>query len=225
MEAQIGDDNQEIRGFIAVQPQEVIDAFQTVIFNLIAEGYNSLKSDHKFSAPPDEVRLSVIIVAILRSIIERDYLPCNVIWEFYELTDEIIAGKVKHTKAKKYDFYFENWNVEARIGLGIEAKLLSENNCKGKNAGTLIKEYVSDKGMGKHINHIYKNRGFMLGYIIEGNVPVIITKINEQIEIVLNKEQCIAKINDAKYTHNEIYISKHPGKLNYDLYHLMLDFN
>ena len=193
--------------------------------NLITEAYTDLKSAQAFSVSPDEVKISIALVTVLKNIIEKEYLPCSVIWEFYELTDEIIAGKVKHTKAKKYDFYFENWNVETRIGLGIEAKLLSENNCKGKNAGTLIKEYVSDKGMGKYINHIYKKRGFMLGYIIEGNVSAIVIKINEQIEAALNKEQCITENNDAKYSHKEIYISKHPGKLNYDLYHLMLDFN
>jgi len=54
---------------------------------------------------------------------------------------------------------------------------------------------------------------------------IIIKKINTQIEKVMNNNQCLRKDSSLKSKHKEIYKSQHHGKLNYDLYHLMLAFN
>ncbi|HNT70966.1 MAG TPA: hypothetical protein PKI83_04855, partial [Bacteroidales bacterium] len=88
-------------------------------------------------------------------------VQCNIVPEFPEFTNSIRNGKVKPRKAKKYDLCFIHFQSKPIVFIGVEAKLLIEENYKNKNANSLIKEYVEDKGMGKFINNIYKSANFV----------------------------------------------------------------
>jgi hypothetical protein len=98
-------------------------------------------------------------------------------------------------------------------------------NFANKIASTLVREYVSDAGMGKFINGIYKSRGCMVGYIVQGNIRAIIPNINNKIVKTYSKSDCLLPDIRNQYKQIEIYKSKHAGKLNYLLYHIMLNFN
>jgi len=89
---------------------------------------------------------------------------------------------------------FTHFQYKPRFKFGVEAKLLAETDTLSKNATTLIREYVENAGMGKFINKIYEEDGFMLGYILNGETKKIVVKIN-------------LKITDT-YTYNE-RLTKH----------------
>ncbi len=205
--------------------EEVLESFQAQVFDLISMAYNTIRTPGPIKENTDETLISIQLFHALKVVSSKEEIPLTIIIENSEITDQISRGVKRLITAKRYDILFESWNSKHPVVFGVEAKLLIENDFRGRMVSTLVREYVSEAGMGKYINGLYKRRGCMIGYIIEGNIPNIVEKINNQIEKVFNKKQCVKKDNSLKYKHKEIYKSQHKGNLNYDLYHLMLDFN
>lgn len=206
-------------------PEEVFKSFELQLFNLIHLAYVTIKTPEPITENPDETVISTNLFRALKLVASREGIPLTVVPELPEITDEIALGEKNIKSSKIYDIYFESWNSQYSIEYGVEAKVLIENNFMSRKAATLIREYVADAGMGKFINGIYEQRGCMLGYIIEGKIPNIILKINARIEKVMEQSHCLISDNLLKCKHEEIYKSHHAGKLDYDLFHLMLDFS
>ncbi|MCW3103443.1 MAG: hypothetical protein JWO09_1883 [Bacteroidetes bacterium] len=209
----------------ALSSKEAVDAFQILVFDLINEAYKTIKTPTPFTEMPSEPLISVSLYDALKIIVDRDSIPCSFSPELPEFTKDIREGRKPANTAKKYDLVFENWNSDARVEFGVEAKLLVENDIQKRVANALIREYVSDAGMGKYINKLYNKRGIMVGYIVEGATSNIVVKINQQIEDSLNKKEVLQIVTESKFKHSEIYKSEHLGKIDYSLYHLMLNFN
>lgn len=207
-----------------VASREMLDAFQLTVFNLIGSAYKTIRTPGPFEENPDETLISVSLFDAVKIIASRDGIPCSVTPERYEYTDQIREGIKSTLTAKRYDLYIENWDVIGRIEYGVEAKILTENNFKNRVATTLIKDYVSDKGMGKFINKLYDKRGVMVGYIVEGSNDEIIKNINTQVTNHFDAAQILQPVVDNQVQHEQVYRSQHLGKIDYDLYHLMLDF-
>ncbi len=202
--------------------EEAIESFQIGVFNLISEAYQIIRIPDKIAEKPDESQISLSLFVALKM------LCCNSSWvncEHHEFTEDIIDGRKRSISAKRFDIYFGNWSTPKRIEYGVEAKLLVENDFMGRKLKFLIEEYVGDAGMNKYISGLYKQRGCMVGYIVEGEINKIIAKINKQIESIFDTTQKLAKENSSNFIHKEIYKSIHKGKLKYAMFHLMLDFN
>jgi hypothetical protein len=211
--------------YLGIPSEEVLEAFQLQLFDLIYLAYLTIKTPEPINENPDEPLISANLFLALKIVSSREGIPLTVIPELPEITNEIAIGNKSTKSSKKYDIYFESWNSKYSIEYGVEAKLLIEHNFMNRVASTLIREYVSNSGMGKYIIGIYKQRGCMIGYIVEGSIPKIIRNINTQIEKVMDNKQCLKKDSRLEFKQKEIYRSKHYGKLDYDLYHLMLAFN
>lgn len=211
--------------FPAIPSEELIESFQIQLFDLIYEAYKTIRTPELFLDKLDETQISLSLFDAVKIIVSREGLPCYVVSELHEYTDEIREGKKSTITAKRYDLYFESWSTPARVEFGVEAKLLVENDFMSKTATTLIREYVSDAGMRKYIDGIYKKRGCMIGYVVEGRTHHIVEKINSRIRISLTNEQCLIIDNSGKFKHRDIYKSEHPAELDYILYHLMLQFS
>ena len=211
--------------YLGFPSEEVFEAFQLQLFDLIYLAYLTIKTPEPIKENPEEPIISANLFYALKLISLREGIPLTVIPEKHEITNEIALGTDSAISSKRYDIYFESWHSKYSVEYGVEAKLLIENHFMNRVASTLILEYVSNSGMGKYINGIYKKRGCMIGYIVEGSIPNIIIKINTQIEKVMDKKQCLKKDSRLEFKHKEIYKSKHHGKLDYDFYHLMLAFN
>lgn len=202
--------------------EEAIEAFQIEVFNLISEAYQIIKTPSKITEKPDETQISISLFAALKVLCSNgSWVNC----EHHEFTEEIFEGSKKSISAKRFDLYFGNWNTPKRIEYGIEAKLLVENDYLGLKSKFLVEEYVSERGMNKYITGIYKQRGCMIGYIVEGETTLIVNKINEEIERVLDSSQKLLIETTQFFQHNAVYKSFHKEKLIYPLFHLMLDFN
>lgn len=210
-------------GYIPELPsEEAIAAFQIEVFNLIVDAYQIIKTPDKIYGKPDETQISISLFEALKMLCTNNsWVNC----EQHEFTDDIIAGRKKSISAKRFDIYFGNWNTPKRVEYGVEAKLLIENDFRGKKAKFLINEYIGDAGMNKYISGIYKSMGCMVGYIVEGKINKIVEKINSQVEIVFDSNQKLLKENSSRFKHKEIYKSLHKEKLKYSMFHLMLDFN
>lgn len=210
---------------LVISPAEAFDAFEAEIFDLIVEAYSAIKTSEPIKEKVDETLISVSLYHALRFLASSKDIALTVTPERHEITDEISSGVVNSISSKRYDIYFENWNSRFPVEYGIEAKLLIGNNFANKLAKTLIREYVGEAGMHKFINGLYKKKGCMVGYIIEGDINNIVIEINKKIESLLDKNQCLAKDDSKRFNRVDVYKSAHPAKLQYPLYHLMLAFN
>ena len=205
------------------QKSDLLKSVQIDCLNHISKAYNSLQMSN-YIAKIDEVQITADLFSEATKIPDYFNFKYTISPERPDYVKEIREGKKSPKKARKYDVYFENWNSKNRISFGMEAKLLVEQNYQRKKSATLIKEYVSDAGMGKFINKIYEEPGCMLGYIMQGDMSKIIDKINYQIEQIYDSEQCITKSSNGRFHHKDIFISEHKGRLNYNFYHFMLNF-
>jgi len=174
--------------------------------NLITKSYFELIK-LQYSTSWDEETFSANVRNILKVIIKKNKLAYFVNRENIEDNEDILSGKVNAKTAKKIDIYFATFQSNKYLEYAIEAKILVENNFNSKNFSYLNAQYI-DEGMDRFINNIYKVKGCMLGYVIEGNPDKIVAKINKillsrnrDLEIIGNKH----KMNNLKFCYTSIH--------------------
>jgi hypothetical protein len=186
---------------------------------LIENGYKNYLSDTDKIFSSDETTITAGIYNHICKIIDDVDLPIHVVPELHQYTAAIKKGEVNPNKAKRFDLYFIDLQYNPRVKFGVEAKLLAEQTTSTKSATTLINEYVENAGMGKFINKIYEDEGFMLGYILNGTPDKIVGKINLKITAVYTaKEQLVV--------YKKHYISSYSFEdIRKELHHVFLDFS
>lgn len=205
----------------------IIMLYQSVLkdcFGLIENGYKNYLDDEEKTFSTDETQITAGICGHIETIIDSEKLPFDIVPEYFIYTEKIKKGILNPKKAKRFDLKITSWNKKnEKLKFGVEAKLLLESDYKTKKANTLIKEYIEDAGMGKFINNIYDknayNDGFMLGYILNGDIENIKDKINERITTTYS-------LNEHLVENENHYISKYvDDKIVKNLYHFFLDFS
>ena len=121
---------------------------------------------------------------------------------------------------------FSTFDSKEQLYLGVEAKILVEKNFLKRVATTELAEYTSVTGMRKFIEGIYKKRGLMIGYIIEGSPGAVVEQINKRIEAdsfysITDKLVKTQVVKEFEHT----YCSNHISRIPYSLPHLFLDFS
>lgn len=186
---------------------------------LIENGYNNYLLDTGKTFTEDETSITAGLYDHIDKIITEFDLPFTIVPEFHQYTNEIKKGKVNPNKAKRFDLYFMHFQTRPRIKLGVEAKLLTETNTATKSATTLVNEYVENAGMGKFINRIYEDDGFMLGYILNGSADKIVSNLNLKITTTYSAKEQLLKFK-KHYISN--YSVEGSAK---ELYHIFLNFS
>lgn len=186
---------------------------------IIERGYLNYLSDSTKVFSEDETIITAGLYDHIDAIIDEDELPFYIAPELHQYTKPIRKGEVNPNKAKRFDLHFTNFSCKPRIKFGIEAKLLAEINTSSKRASFLIREYVEDAGMGKFVKGIYEIDGFMLGYVLNGNVNNIVGSINLKISTTYSVNEILTK-------NRKNYISLYSFKGNLrELFHIFLDFS
>lgn len=185
---------------------------------LIETGYKKYLIDTEKVFSEDETIITAGLYDQIVKIIDEVDLPLMIVPESHQYTTPIKKGKVNPNKAKRFDLLFTHFQYKPRLKFGVEAKLLAETNTATKNATTLIREYVENAGMGKFINRIYEEDGFMLGYILNGETEKIVPKINLRITDIYTEKEHLTK-------HKSYYLSTYnlDGKQK-ELNHIFLVF-
>lgn len=145
----------------------------------------------------------------------------------YPEDDENIEGGLKDVKKSIYfDLMFSTFDKNEQLYVGVEAKIVIERDFLKRVATTELAEYISLKGMRKFVEGIYKKRGVMLGYVIDGNPTIIVEKLNQKIEsdtFYTRSEKLIKSELLEGFVHS--YSSNHEPRINYNIQHLFLDFS
>jgi hypothetical protein len=186
---------------------------------LIEDGYKNYLADTDKKFSQDETIITAGLYDHIDRIITEVDLPFVIVAELHQYTVPIKKGKVNPNKAKRFDLHFTHFQIQPRKKIGVEAKLVAENNTASKNATTLVKEYVEDAGMGKFINGLYEDDGFMLGYILNGETDKIVANINSKIISTYSVQEQVKK---ALKCHLSTYIFNGKEK---ELYHIFLKFS
>jgi hypothetical protein len=204
---------------------EAEKAFSNQCCALIICAYYKIIGDKKLLRKWGEETITRHLKKRIKLCIKEAELQYFVVPEYPEDDDEIDEG-IKDTKQEVYfDLVFSSFNKSDQLYFAVEAKVVIENNYLKRIATTELAEYISNKGMRKFIEGIYKKKGCMIGYVMEGSPTVIVKNINEKIKIdsfYKDKPELKEKIIEAKF--NLHYESDHSGYTENPLKHLFLDF-
>jgi len=200
-------------------------AFEYQCSTLLVKAQLKAISEGKIKNTWNEVAITRHLKKHLRQIIGEIGVQYFVIPEYPEDDEEIDDGNKSPAEEVYFDLVFSSFSISKQFYFAVEAKIIIENNFRKRIATTEISEYISNKGMRKFIEGIYKKKGCMLGYVVEGNPAAIVKKINEKIRIdPFYKESAILEKKPLIEDFDCYYESTHSEYNNNPLRHLFLDF-
>lgn len=162
----------------------------------------------------------------LRTCLHEAGESISVLVEYPEDYEEIDDGVVDSKKEVYFDLMLTTFASSDSVYFGVEAKILIEENFLKRNAKTELSEYISEKGMRKFIDGIYRKRGCMIAYIMQGEADRIVQKLNAIIlsDSRFQSTETISGRHSIE-NYNECYISEHHTDSSFlSLKHLMLTF-
>jgi hypothetical protein len=201
------------------------EAFSNQCCVLIICAHFRIIDEKKLLRTWDEVTITRHLKKHLQRCITEEELRYFVVPEYPEDDEDIDDGLKDASKEVFFDLVFSSFFNKQHY-FGVEAKIVIENNFLKRRATTELAEYISDKGMKKFINGVYKKRGCMIGYVMEGDLPTIANKINDRIkaDTFYSGDACLKKKLLVKYF-DSYFESIHIGYHANPLKHLFLDFS
>ncbi|MBK5212677.1 MAG: hypothetical protein JJE55_03320 [Flavobacteriaceae bacterium] len=200
-------------------------SFEHKCLNILAKSYITSLTLKKYSKDWEEKTFSSHLVSLMKEC--EIALKYNLtITKEEELEDDKIDNGLKSPKeANPIDIRFHNiWN-DLRLDYNVEAKNVSLSEWKKSrgskvNASQQQTEYIT-KGIDRWITgHFKEKRGCMLGYLVNGKLEDVISKINTKIESQKRTKETI-KITASTLYDIQIFESIHSNR---KLKHLFFDF-
>jgi len=151
-----------------------------MIVRYVIESCNLVSSKNKERVRKwEETTISANIIKHFNELAANNKLTLIALPEIPDYDSDIYSGKKKTIEANKYDIYIIAFTDEgARFEIGIEAKILIENDFLKRKVNKIIRDYVI-KGMDKFIDGRYSKEGFMIGYVVDGKIENIVKKLNK----------------------------------------------
>lgn len=202
------------------------DAVTNECCSLIVCSYFKTLSEKKLLKSWGEETVTHHIKKHLRKCISERGLTYSVTPEYPEDDEAIEDGLKAPLRQVYFDLVFTTFKKKQEYFFGVEAKIVIENNFLKRYATQELSEYISNKGMRKYLDGIYKKNGCMIGYVMEGSTDAIVKKINDIIlssNLFSNNEILGNRISIDAFEH--CYESVHPLNLTQPLKHLFLDFS
>lgn len=201
------------------------------VLELIIKSYKKICAEGIYPDKEAEERFS----AILKDQIEN-YCPefsrltgqnWDVVREYYHDTEQVRRGQADPRKVPRIDIVISTWMAigERKIKFPFECKLLAEN--KNELIRLYVKEGIIDRYLTEKDYSSEQPLGGMIGYILRGKHEAIVTKLNEQMDLLLNRSTDHLRIHSPIAQYEAIYRSLHQHpKLNGVLVitHLLLSF-
>lgn len=181
-------------------------AFHNQCCFLIMKAYEKATAEKKWKPSWNEVTLTRHLKKHIRLSIKEACLQFFVAPEYPEDDEEIEDGVKDSNKEIMFDLIFSSFTNLEQHYYGVEAKIILVNNFLKRKASSELAEYISTKGMRKFIDGIYKKRGCMVGYLVEGKEVDVVRKINARIT------------SDSNYAKTEILVKNVPNTQNVQYY-------
>lgn len=187
-----------------------------------------MKLEKGYDLEWEEPRFSACLIGYMRQIRQQRGIELRIEPESYLYQEKILKGCEDPATAPRIDIKISGGWVQEDVYYGLEAKILVEMDWKKRRANYLLNRYINT-GIGNFINGRYSHemsRGCLTGYVLQGNIPEIVSKINNLLLKDGRNKEVIEKfesINDCP----DYYQSRHirtTNKKEIELHHVFLTF-
>lgn len=194
--------------------EQLFKAFHDNCIVLIGDACQYLKDKNIVTIDWDEENISANIFTYIDQSSKAMNWKIFVADEARLYNNQILEGNKRSKNVPRIDLKLGSWDNVSRINFYVEAKRLIQNKCFKKGRKSLLdpkqiqKRYV-ETGIGHYISGYYPSNGCMLGYILEGEISLIVDAVNEIIEKDYSTSE---KIHDGFQTTigiDRYYISNH----------------
>ena len=133
----------------------------------------------------------------------------DVVREYYHDTEQVRKGQANPRKVPRIDIVISTWMAigEKKLKFPFECKLLDEN--KNELIKLYVKEGIIDRYLTEKDYSSAQPFGGMIGYILQGKHEALVTKLNEQIDHLLNRPTDYLRMQQPIEQFEGIYHSLH----------------
>ncbi len=173
---------------------------------ILIDGYLLMKAAKKYSLDWEEEQITAQLIDFIQLSPSRNKWKIHVKPEIRIYTNQIITGEKLPKEASKIDMQMLSWQTENEVIYHIEAKNLCENNWTKSIDSKVSSSYQLNRYVNSGILHFisgyYPSNGCICGYILQGNIEMIINKLNDILE---NKSLNQLQISKTINAHSMIY--------------------
>lgn len=194
-------------------PSQIRAGLEYRVLELIIKSYQKICAEGIYPSKEEEERFSAILKDQIESYCPENARLTGQIWdvirEYYHDTEQVRKGQEDARKVPRIDIVISTWMAigERKIKFPFECKLLAEN--KNQLIRLYVKEGIIDRYLtGKDYSSMQPSGG-MIGYILQGRHEVIASKLNEQIDRLLNRATDHLQMQQSIAQFEAIYRSLH----------------
>jgi len=218
-------------GKLSSKIKSAFPSLEYISFKLLIEVYDLSLDLKEYSLDWEEEQFSQYLVDIMkRSPLRVKYqLTIGVERKLNDGT-KLPLGDNHPKKLPRIDINIISWSFvkDVEQEYFFEAKNLCENNWKKKTGARVSSEYYLDRYVSTGVENFRAGRyydGAIIGYLLEGNIENIITKLNSRLSTDTNTIEVIRNLVFVS-GFNHIYCSKHITPLDdeIEVKHLFLKF-
>lgn len=213
---------------ILEKTKKAIPSIEKVSIELLIESYNLALKDKKYELDWIEDQFTNYLINFMKKSHLNVKYPLDITPQYPLIQDELPINENNPKTLPIIDIRIFNWNSPLYKEYFFEAKNLCENNWKKKTGTTVSSKYYLDRYVFTGIENFRIGRyynGAIIGYVLQGNIVNIITKLNSRLLTDTNTIQEISNLVFI-FDYNDIYNSKHitPFGKEIEIKHLFLKF-
>lgn len=214
---------------ILEKTKKAIPSIEKISIKLLIEAYNLVLQDKKYELDWIEDQFTNYLINFMKKSYLNEKYPLDITPQYPLIQDELPINENNPKFLPIIDIRIFNWNSPIQKEYFFEAKNLCENNWKKKTGTIVSSTYYLDRYVSTGIENFRTGRyysGAIIGYVLQGNIVNIISKLNARL---LSSANTIQEIRNLVFMleHNDIYNSKHitPFGNEIEIKHLFLKFN
>lgn len=208
-----------------------IPSIEQVSIELLIDAFKTIKVDKKYDLDWDEEQFSAYLISYMnKKNLTRDFnLHINIEKKLLD-EDRLPINKNNPKYLPRIDISIASWlfKENEKLQYYFEAKNLCENNWTKKSGAKVTAKYYLDRYISTGVENFRTGRyynGAIIGYVLEGDITNIITKLNSELLTDKNTIQSIQILSFLK-SFNDIYNSIHktPKSIDCEIKHIFLKF-
>lgn len=185
---------------------------------LIGDACQNLKDRHVVTINWDEETISASIFTYIDKSSKAAERRISISNEYRLYGTQVLKGMRNAKNTPRIDFRFDaSWHNVTKVEFFVEAKNLIQNVChkqnnkKDLNPKQIQKRYIKT-GIQRYTTNYYPSNGCMLGYVLEGDVALIVDSINSLMDI-FGRSSELLKQDFCPFRGIDGYYKSHHGHL------------
>ncbi len=157
-------------------------AFHSWCHQAVIEGYREMAKDTNAGFSEwEEEDLSARLAKESQDLRWVKQKNIKIIPEYRLYDDKVYSGQKKAKSAGRIDFLFSSWNNDEDHDYFAEAKNLYDTDRRNAGDASKSKRYYINGGIKRFVSSAYPY-GFLLGYVLRGEIDEMVSSLNKMIE-------------------------------------------